>query len=139
MKDIKEREEKEKAEKEIRYGKDGYGEKENGYKWWCKGCFTEFFCDLDDNKCSRCGTALMAQKDRRAALMSKLDDFKKEKVQRQFRRDKWTRWKKSQRLLSKSKNIDYNKWEYWEPDSDEEDSIPSFRRTTHSSRPWSWT
>merc|ERR1719331_2690263 len=123
-KEIKEREEKEKAEKEIRFGKSGYGEKENGYKWWCKGCFTEFFCDLDDNKCTRCGTALMAQKDRRAALMTKLDDFKKEKVQRQFRRDKWTRWKKSQRLLSKSKNVDYNKWEYWEPNRDEEELDP---------------
>ena len=28
------------------------------YKWWCKGCFTEFFCDLDDHKCTRCGTAI---------------------------------------------------------------------------------
>jgi tetratricopeptide (TPR) repeat protein len=124
MKEIKNREEKEAREKAMRMGRSGYGEKENGYKWWCRGCHTEFFIDLEGNQCWKCGKDLVAQADRRAELMGKLEDAKKEKVARNLRRDKWTRWKKSQRLLNKSKNIDYKKWEFWEPESDDEEAEP---------------
>ena len=53
LKEIKNREEKEAKEKALRNGRPGHGEKKNGYKWWCKGCHTEFFIDFEDNKSRR--------------------------------------------------------------------------------------
>merc|ERR1719478_50371 len=63
----------------------------------------------------------MTQPQRREELMGKLDTFKEAKVKHQFRKDKWLRWKKSQAMLKKSKNVDYKAWEYWEPDTESEE------------------
>jgi len=53
--------------------------------------------------------------------MGKLGDYKKTRASHQWRKDKWLRWKKSQKLLGKSRNINYKAWEYWEPDTESED------------------
>merc|ERR1711972_523068 len=67
------------------------------------------------------GDKMMTQERRREELMGKLETFKGEKVRHQFRKDKWLRWKKSQAMLKRSRNINYKAWEYWEPDTDTED------------------
>jgi tetratricopeptide (TPR) repeat protein len=53
--------------------------------------------------------------------MGKLEVFKEDKAKHSWRKDKWIRWKKSQALLGRSRNINYKAWEYWEPDTDTED------------------
>ena len=78
--------------------------------------------ELVGGVCTRCGKGgLLSQEQRRAELLGKLEGFKEEKAKHQVRKDKWLRWKKSQALLGKSKVINYKTWEYWEPESDEED------------------
>merc|ERR1719201_1702669 len=63
----------------------------------------------------------MTQQERRDELMGKLETFKQDKVRHQFRKDTWLRWKKSQSMLKRSRNINYKAWEYWEPDTESED------------------
>lgn len=103
-------------------GREGKGEGER-YKWWCKRCFVEYLIDLPNNTCTRCKQSdkMMTQPERREELMGKLDTYKKTRVAHAWRKDKWLRWKKSQALLGKSRNINYKAWEYWEPDTDTED------------------
>lgn len=90
---------------------------------WCKRCFVEYAIDLHENKCTRCKQSdqMMTQQARRDELMGKLEVFKEDKAKHQWRKDKWLRWKKSQALLRRSRNINYKAWEYWEPDTDTED------------------
>mmetsp|Transcript_145039 Transcript_145039/g.368022 ORF Transcript_145039/g.368022 Transcript_145039/m.368022 type:complete len:1105 (+) Transcript_145039:115-3429(+) len=104
------------------YGNEGKGEGTK-YKWWCKRCFVEYLIDLPQNTCTRCKQAdkMMTQQERRDELMGKLEDYKKVRSSHQWRKDKWIRWKKSQALLGRSRNINYKAWEYWEPDTDTED------------------
>merc|ERR1719450_1545729 len=64
---------------------------------------------------------MMTQEDRRAELMDKLEDYRKTRNTHQWRKDKWLRWKKSQKLLGRSRNINYKAWEFWEPDTDTEE------------------
>lgn len=137
------REAEEAKRKEIIMGKEGRGEKAEGYDWFCKKCFTEYteqafvlaaagdasegLVDatkevLPNRRCARCGNEkLMSRDDRQKELMEKLDDYKEEKAKHQVRKDKWVRWKKSQALLGKSKVINYKAWEFWEPDTDDEE------------------
>lgn len=121
-KEIREEETKERRNRIILYGQEGKGEGKN-YKWWCKRCFVEYHVDLEENKCTRCKQSdkMMTQQQRRDELMGKLDDFKEVKVRHQFRKDKWLRWKKSQAMLKRSRNINYKAWEYWEPDTDSDE------------------
>jgi len=112
-------------ERKKRFFLDGQAGKGEGtrYKWWCKRCFVEYRIDLDENQCTRCHQSdkMMTQPDRREELMGKLDTFKEAKVKHQFRKDKWLRWKKSQAMLKRSKNVNYKAWEYWEPDTESEE------------------
>jgi len=121
-KQIREEEMKAKKERFLLNGCEGKGEGDR-YKWWCKRCFVEYFIDLPDNKCTRCGQSdqMMTQQARREQLLDKVEVFKEEKARHQWRKDKWNRWKKSQALLKRSKYINYKAWEYWEPDTDTED------------------
>uniref|UniRef100_A0A7S4QH08 Protein unc-45 homolog B n=1 Tax=Alexandrium monilatum TaxID=311494 RepID=A0A7S4QH08_9DINO len=121
-KQIREEEAKARRERFFLYGIEGKGEGKQ-YKWWCKRCFVEYAIDLPDNKCTRCKQSdqMMTQQARRDELMGKLEVFKEEKAKHQWRKDKWLRWKKSQALLRRSRNINYKAWEYWEPDTDTEE------------------
>lgn len=112
-------------ERRLRYflnGVEGKGEGKK-YKWWCKRCFVEYYIDLPEGKCTRCGQSdkMMSQQERWAELMGKLEDFKETKAKHKWRKDKWNRWKKSQTLLGRSRNINYKAWEFWEPDTDSEE------------------
>jgi hypothetical protein len=111
-----------KRERRILYGTEGKGEGKN-YKWWCKRCFVEYTIDLQDNKCTRCKQSdkMMTPEQRREDLMAKLDVFRESRNKHQWRKDKWLRWKKSQAMLKRSRNINYKAWEYWEPDTETED------------------
>eukprot|EP00439_Symbiodinium_sp_Y106_P020684 s1054_g2.t1 len=105
-------------ERRLRYflnGVEGKGEGKK-YKWWCKRCFVEYYIDLPEGKCTRCGQSdkMMSQQERWAELMGKLEDFKETKAKHKWRKDKWNRWKKS-------RNINYKAWEFWEPDTDSEE------------------
>eukprot|EP00435_Cladocopium_sp_Y103_P072466 s448_g40.t1 len=121
-KQIRQEEQQARRQKVLLYGSEGKGEGTK-YKWWCKRCFVEYFIDLPEGKCTRCQQSdqMMSQEARRAELMEKLDVFKEEKAKHKWRKDKWTRWKKSQALLGKSRFINYKAWEYWEPDTDSEE------------------
>eukprot|EP00421_Protoceratium_reticulatum_P021651 CAMPEP_0168388320 /NCGR_PEP_ID=MMETSP0228-20121227/16392_1 /TAXON_ID=133427 /ORGANISM="Protoceratium reticulatum, Strain CCCM 535 (=CCMP 1889)" /LENGTH=988 /DNA_ID=CAMNT_0008401567 /DNA_START=24 /DNA_END=2990 /DNA_ORIENTATION=+ len=121
-KQIREEEARERRERYFLYGVESKGEGRQ-YKWWCKRCFVEYAIDLPGNACTRCKQPdkMMTQQARRDELMGKLDSFKETKNKHQWRKDKWLRWKKSQALLGKSRNINYKAWEYWEPDTDSED------------------
>jgi tetratricopeptide (TPR) repeat protein len=121
-KEIRAEDVREKRERYILYGVEGKGEGRH-YKWWCKRCFVEYGVDLAENKCTRCKQSdkMMTQEQRREELMGKLSDFKEVKVKHQFRKDKWLRWKKSQAMLKRSRNINYKAWEYWEPDTDSDE------------------
>mmetsp|Transcript_43703 Transcript_43703/g.100885 ORF Transcript_43703/g.100885 Transcript_43703/m.100885 type:complete len:1011 (+) Transcript_43703:57-3089(+) len=121
-KSIREAEAKEKRERYYRMGIEGKGEGKN-YKWWCRRCFVEYSIDLPENRCSRCDQSdkMITRDQRREELLEKVEDMKQEKVRHQWRKDKWLRWKKSQALLRRSRNINYKAWEYWEPDTDSED------------------
>eukprot|EP00425_Heterocapsa_triquetra_P045235 CAMPEP_0195086172 /NCGR_PEP_ID=MMETSP0448-20130528/26371_1 /TAXON_ID=66468 /ORGANISM="Heterocapsa triquestra, Strain CCMP 448" /LENGTH=1109 /DNA_ID=CAMNT_0040119613 /DNA_START=1 /DNA_END=3330 /DNA_ORIENTATION=+ len=103
-------------------GREGKGEGQR-YKWWCRRCFVEYMIELPGNRCTRCqqDDKMIKQEDRRAELMDKLDDYKSGRAKHQWRKDTWIRWKKSQALLGRSRNINYKAWEYWEPDTDTED------------------
>ena len=87
-KEIRLEEQRAKHERILKMGRDGKGEGER-YLWWCKKCFVEYGIDLEGNKCSRCSGPLMSQKERRADLMAKVDDFRAAKVKHQWRKDKW--------------------------------------------------
>jgi len=121
-KQIREEEAKARKERFFLNGTEGKGEGQR-YKWWCKRCFVEYHIDLPEGKCTRCGKddMMMSQQARRDELMGKLEVFKEEKAKHQWRKDKWNRWKKSQALLGRSRNINYKAWEYWEPETDTED------------------
>jgi tetratricopeptide (TPR) repeat protein len=121
-KQIRQEEIKARREKFFLNGIEGKGEGTK-YKWWCKRCFVEYLIDLPENTCTRCQQTdnMMTQADRRAELMDKVGDFKETKARHQWRKDKWNRWKKSQALLKRSRNINYKAWEYWEPNTDTED------------------
>lgn len=121
-KQIRREEQQAKREKFFLNGIEGKGEGTK-YKWWCKRCFVEYLIDLPENRCTRCQQSdkMMTQADRRAELMDKVGDFKETKAKHQWRKDKWNRWKKSQALLKRSRNINYKAWEYWEPNTDTED------------------
>lgn len=119
---IKEEEAKERYERAVLFGREGKGEGRD-YKWWCKRCFVEYRINLSENKCTRCKQSdkMMTQEARREELFGKLEIVKGERIKHQWRKDKWTRWKRSQALLKRSKYINYKAWEYWEPDTDTED------------------
>merc|ERR1719253_2323383 len=121
-KEIKVEELRERKERAILYGMEGKGEGKR-YMWWCRRCFVEYGVELEENKCTRCQQSdkMLTQEQRREELMGKLDVFKETKVKHQFRKDKWLRWKKSQAMLKRSRNINYKAWEYWEPDTDSEE------------------
>eukprot|EP00441_Pelagodinium_beii_P047349 CAMPEP_0197621836 /NCGR_PEP_ID=MMETSP1338-20131121/2275_1 /TAXON_ID=43686 ORGANISM="Pelagodinium beii, Strain RCC1491" /NCGR_SAMPLE_ID=MMETSP1338 /ASSEMBLY_ACC=CAM_ASM_000754 /LENGTH=1093 /DNA_ID=CAMNT_0043191385 /DNA_START=80 /DNA_END=3361 /DNA_ORIENTATION=- len=121
-KQIREEEAKARKERFLLNGCEGKGEGER-YKWWCKRCFVEYFIDLPEHQCTRCKKSdqMMTQQERRAELMDKVEVFKEDKARHQWRKDKWSRWKKSQALLKRSRYINYKAWEYWEPDTDTED------------------
>lgn len=118
-KEIRIEEEKARRQRLLLYGTESKGEGKN-YKWWCKRCFVQYSIDLE--KCTRCEQSdkMMTPETRRDELMGKLGVFKEEKVKHQWRKDKWLRWKKSQALLGRSRNINYKAWEFWEPDTDTE-------------------
>jgi tetratricopeptide (TPR) repeat protein len=103
-------------------GTEGKGEGKR-YKHWCRRCFVEYLIDLPGGKCTRCqqDDKMVTQPERHEELMGKLDDYKKTRVRHQWRKDTWLRWKKSQKLLGRSRNINYKAWEYWEPETDSED------------------
>mmetsp|Transcript_13849 Transcript_13849/g.30537 ORF Transcript_13849/g.30537 Transcript_13849/m.30537 type:complete len:1088 (-) Transcript_13849:137-3400(-) len=121
-KQIREEEQMAKRNKFFLYGREGKGEGDR-YKWWCKRCFVEYLIDLPNDTCTRCRQSdkMMTQEQRREELMGKLEDYKKTRASHQWRKDKWLRWKKSQALLGRSRNINYKAWEYWEPDTETED------------------
>eukprot|EP00930_Biecheleria_cincta_P030752 TRINITY_DN2130_c0_g1_i1.p1 TRINITY_DN2130_c0_g1~~TRINITY_DN2130_c0_g1_i1.p1 ORF type:complete len:1073 (+),score=266.61 TRINITY_DN2130_c0_g1_i1:49-3267(+) len=121
-KQIRQEELQAKRQKFFLNGIEGKGEGTK-YKWWCKRCFVEYLIDLPENRCTRCQQTdkMMTQADRRAELLDKVGDFKEAKAKHQWRKDKWNRWKKSQALLKRSRNINYKAWEYWEPNTDTED------------------
>eukprot|EP00392_Amoebophrya_sp_AT5.2_P016929 g17238.t1 len=120
VRELRQQEEERKQKEKLLNGRDGKGQGED-YLLFCKKCFTEFLTDSIE-KCTRCGnTKLMTQAERKKELLFKLEEYKEEKAKHQVRKDKWTRWKKSQSLLGKSKVVNYKSWEYWEPDSDAED------------------
>ncbi|CAD7941167.1 unnamed protein product [Amoebophrya sp. A25] len=120
IRQLRKEEAAEKQQKVLLQGRDGKGQGDD-YLLFCKFCFTEYLTDSLD-KCTRCGKEpLMTQAERKKELMFKLENYKEEKAKHQVRKDKWLRWKKSQALLGKSKVINYKAWEFWEPDSDNED------------------
>jgi tetratricopeptide (TPR) repeat protein len=63
----------------------------------------------------------MTQKERRAELLVKVDALKEEQAKHKKRKDQWLRWRKTQEMLGKSRWIKYHAWEFWEPETDEED------------------
>lgn len=121
-KQIREEEARARREKFFLYGTEGKGEGTK-YRWWCKRCFVEYTIDLPNNSCTRCQKPdmMMTQEARREELMGKLERFKEDRTKHQWRKDKWLRWKKSQALLGRSRNINYKAWEFWEPDTDSEE------------------
>ncbi|CEM30066.1 unnamed protein product [Vitrella brassicaformis CCMP3155] len=109
-------------EKRRLYGREGKGEGDK-YQWFCKRCFVEYEEDSLDGheQCRRCGRQLMSRAARHAELHAKVEQLKEDKAQHLSRKDRWLRWKKSQELLGRGKSINYTKWDYWEPESDEDD------------------
>jgi tetratricopeptide (TPR) repeat protein len=120
-KQIREEEADARRERFFLYGTEGKGEGTR-YKWWCQRCFVEYHVDLPGNVCTRCQQAdkMMTQASRREELMGKVETFKEDNARHKWRKDKWLRWKKSQAILKRSRNINYKAWEYWEPDTDSE-------------------
>lgn len=88
-----------------------------------KGVGTKYYIELPGSTCTRCRQSdmMMTQDARREELMGKLEGFKEDKAKHSWRKDKWRRWKKSQALLGRSRNINYRAWEYWEPDTASEE------------------
>ncbi|KAF4702886.1 hypothetical protein FOZ63_030885 [Perkinsus olseni] len=116
---VKAREAAEKAEALRKYGRPGKGNGE-GYVLFCKKCFTEYVSEVES--CGRCGNKkLMARKERLEGLHAKVENLQKENAAHAWRKDKWERWLKSRQLVPKSKVINYQKWEYWEPETDTEE------------------
>ncbi|KAF4687971.1 hypothetical protein FOZ60_003261 [Perkinsus olseni] len=116
---VKVREAAEKAEALRKYGRPGKGNSE-GYVLFCKKCFTEYVGEVES--CGRCGNKkLMARKERLEELHAKVENLQKENAAHAWRKDKWERWLKSRQLVPKSKVINYQKWEYWEPKTDTEE------------------
>lgn len=122
--EIAKEEKLERRQRFLENGRDGKGEGGN-YKMFCKRCHAEYMTEVE--KCGRCKATrdtpkiLMTQKERRAELLVKVEAYKEEKGEHLKRKDRWMRWKKSQALIGKSKIINYHAWQYWEPDTDEED------------------
>ncbi|KAF4664574.1 hypothetical protein FOL47_005061 [Perkinsus chesapeaki] len=116
---VKAREAQEKAEALRKYGRPGKGNGE-GYMLFCKKCFTEYVSHTD--RCGRCGNEeLTTREERLSELHSKARNLQRENAAHAWRKDKWERWLRSRQLVPKSRVINYQKWEYWEPDSDTED------------------
>eukprot|EP00397_Hematodinium_sp_SG-2012_P011178 GEMP01011310.1.p1 GENE.GEMP01011310.1~~GEMP01011310.1.p1 ORF type:complete len:931 (+),score=227.39 GEMP01011310.1:143-2935(+) len=111
-------EKKDKVLRQVTMGRDGKGAGEN-YKMFCRRCHTEYVIEI--SICSRCQGPLMPQEARRKELMGRVEELKVENANHARRKDKWIRWKKSQALIGKSKCINYKAWEFWEPETDEED------------------
>ena len=122
IKSIREREAIEAKENAEKFGKPGSGAGKD-YAMWCRGCFTEYqLASL--TKCSRCNTALISASQRQEELEKKVEQYKRDNASRQWRKDKFDKWLKTQHMLGKSKITNYSTWDKWEPESDDEPPAP---------------
>jgi len=107
-------------------GREGKGRGIN-YKWFCKGCFIEYKIDLEDNKCTKCGSAdrMLTNKERNDDILAQAEVLQEAKNHRKQRRERFEVYKKQKMLeIKKNGGTDYNKWDSWEPESDDSDLDP---------------
>jgi hypothetical protein len=69
-------------------------------------------------ECSQCGKETQTQEERMDDLKVKLDEYKEKEKTRKERRDKWENWVKTQSMFYNKTSTNYQKWQYFEPDSD---------------------
>jgi len=118
----REEEERKKAEEEAKLrGRPGKGEKFDTYVCFCKLCFREF--DYERELCYVCGGRCILAEERRNELMKKVEEFKKERELKAERKRKWENWKKTQAMLHSKVSNNYKKWDYFEDDDEEEETM----------------
>ena len=93
----------------------------DNYERYCKKCLIEY--TVDRAECYHCNAPTISREERKAELMDKLGEFKKNKVGRQERKKKWELWRKTQAVYWKKTATDYSKWDYFTDESDNEDEI----------------
>lgn len=115
----KQAEERKRREEELLVqGKSGHGDKFGTYQHYCPRCIREF--SLLTPTCPNCHQATLTVEERRADLTSKVAALKEERTQAVVKRNKWENWKKTEALLYRKTGTNYRKWDYFEPEEEEE-------------------
>ena len=69
---------------------------------------------------------LLTQEERRVQLQARVEDMKQERLRKALARDRWNRWKSTQRFNRAGAEWEekYDQWDKWLPSDDEEDELP---------------
>lgn len=113
------------SEGECYMYKEGVGDTGN-YLYYCARCYVMYY--YETSTCVRCKESVISREERIKELQEKVQQYKQEKEKRNKRRQKWEELKKEQYKEKNSKDTNgssaksalpnYDKWAYFEPDSD---------------------
>merc|ERR1712048_509055 len=90
-------------------------------------CFIEYLTEI--HVCEKCSRETITRDQRMGDLQEKVDELKKEYLEKQKRRERWENYVKDANGGTKKKKIatkkkvstDYDEWDRWEPEIDIED------------------
>lgn len=84
---------------------------------FCSRCNTEYLIDIQN--CYHCQYKTISQKERRAELLEKVEEYKKMKNRKAERKKRWELWKKTESMNHKKTSTNYEKWELLTDSEDE--------------------
>lgn len=103
----------------------------NDYHYYCVRCQLMYYTDA--LRCARCEGSLITKEQRIKNINEQEKEFQKEKEKRNKRRQKWKEMKTEEHNSKNSQNMvstsartafpNYDKWDYFEPDSDSDPEI----------------